>query len=202
MAPPVDYKWGFVRLATKAQEQKRQGTRWHGIDGVVLAGQIEGMVKSSIIPTAVPTVGLVCLPHFQGLPLPGYETAGAAGLDLRAALPDDRQIILLPGKRILVPTGLIFEIPAGFEGQVRPRSGLALKHGITCLNTPGTIDSDYRGEVQVLLINHGEEDFAITRGMRIAQLVIAPVIQARIEERVQLAETSRGVGGFGSTGTE
>jgi dUTP pyrophosphatase len=174
----------------------------HGIDGVGLTGQIEGMVTSSITPAAAPIMGLVRLPHSEGLPLPTYETAGAAGVDLRAALPEDRKIILLPGKRVLVPTGLIFEIPAGFEGQVRPRSGLALKHGITCLNTPGTIDSDYRGEVQVLLINHGEEDFAITRGMRIAQLVIAPVIQARIEERVELAETSRGAGGFGSTGTE
>ena len=159
------------------------------------------MVTSSITSAAAPTLGLVRLPHAEGLPLPAYETAGAAGVDLRAALPEDRQIILLPGKRVLVPTGLIFEIPEGFEGQIRPRSGLALKYGITCLNTPGTLDSDYRGEVQVLLINHGEEDFAITRGMRIAQLVIAPVTQVVIEERVKVGDTGRGEGGFGSTGT-
>jgi len=159
------------------------------------------MVTSSMTSSAAPTLGLVRLPHSEGLPLPAYETAGAAGVDLRAALPEDRQIILLPGRRVLVPTGLIFEIPEGFEGQIRPRSGLALKHGITCLNTPGTIDSDYRGEVQVLLVNHGEEDFAITRGMRIAQLIIAPVTQVVIEERVKVVETGRGAGGFGSTGT-
>ena len=159
------------------------------------------MVISSITPTAAPTVGLVRLPHFEGLPLPAYETAGAAGVDLRAALPEDRQIILLPGRRVLIPTGLVVEIPDGFEGQIRPRSGLALKHGITCLNSPGTIDSDYRGEVQVLLINHGDEDFAVSRGMRIAQLVIAPVTQAHLEERVEVADTGRGAGGFGSTGT-
>ena len=109
-------------------------------------------------------------------------------------------LIILPGRRALVPTGLVFEIPAGHEGQVRPRSGLALKHGITCLNTPGTIDSDYRGEVQVLLVNLGDEDFAVTRGMRIAQLVIAPVVQATVEESVVARETPRGAGGFGSTG--
>lgn len=143
---------------------------------------------------------IVRLPHSQGLPLPAYETAGAAGMDLRAAIPEDRNLIILPGRRALVPTGLIFEIPAGHEGQVRPRSGLALKHGITCLNTPGTIDSDYRGEVQVLLVNLGDADFAVTRGMRIAQLVIAPVLQATIEERTLAQETPRGAGGFGSTG--
>lgn len=152
-------------------------------------------------PVVGPAVGVVHLPHAEGLPLPAYESAGAAGMDLRAAVPEDRQIILLPGKRVLVPTGLIMEIPEGFEGQVRPRSGLALRHGITCLNTPGTIDSDYRGEVQVLLVNLGEDDFAITRGMRIAQLVIAPVVQARIEERDGSGATARGAGGFGSTGT-
>lgn len=122
-------------------------------------------------------------------------------MDLRAALADDHQIILLPGKRVLVPTGFILELPEGFEGQVRPRSGLALRHGITCLNSPGTIDSDYRGEVQVLLANLGEEDFTITRGMRIAQLIIAPVVQARMEERTASTATTRGSGGFGSTGT-
>jgi dUTP pyrophosphatase len=148
----------------------------------------------------IPTLGIVRLPHGEGLDLPAYETAGAAGMDLRAAVPGDRPMILLPGRRVLVPTGLVVEIPDGFEGQVRPRSGLALKHGITCLNTPGTIDSDYRGELKVILINHSDEDFEITRGMRIAQMVIAPVVQARIEERTDAAATARGGGGFGSTG--
>ena len=148
-----------------------------------------------------PELVIVRLPHSEGLPLAAYETAGAAGMDLRAAVPDDRPLILLPGKRVLVPTGLIFEIPAGFEGQVRPRSGLALKHGITCLNTPGTIDSDYRGELKVLLINLGDEDFEISRGMRIAQLAVAPVARAALSERSAPGETGRGGGGFGSTGT-
>lgn len=153
------------------------------------------------MPVIGPTVGFVRLPHADGLPLPTYESAGAAGMDLRAALAEDRQIILLPGKRVLVPTGFVLEIPEGFEGQVRPRSGLALRHGVTCLNTPGTIDSDYRGEVQVLLVNLGEDDFAVTRGMRIAQLVIAPVTRATAEERSSAGETLRGAGGFGSTGS-
>lgn len=151
---------------------------------------------------SAPVLGIVRMPHSQGLALPAYESNGAAGMDLRAAVPEDRPMILLPGRRALVPTGLIFEIPAGYEGQVRPRSGLAFKHGITCLNTPGTIDSDYRGEVQVLLVNLGHEDFAIERGMRIAQLVLAPVSHAVIEERDLAEETARGAGGFGSTGTK
>ncbi|MEP1773486.1 MAG: dUTP diphosphatase, partial [Nitratireductor sp.] len=112
----------------------------------------------------ITALGIIRLPHAAGLDRPAYASAGAAGLDLRAAVPEDRQVIILPGRRALVPTGFIFEIPDGYEGQVRPRSGLALKNGITCLNTPGTIDSDYRGEVQVLLVNLGEEDFAVTRG--------------------------------------
>ncbi|MFB9979004.1 dUTP diphosphatase [Mesorhizobium kowhaii] len=148
-----------------------------------------------------PTVGFVRLPHGEGLPLPAYESPGAAGMDLRAAVPDDRPLLILPGKRALVPTGLILEIPEGMEGQVRPRSGLAFKHGLTCLNTPGTIDSDYRGEVKVLLINLGDEDFAVTRGMRIAQIVFAAVTQAAVEERTLAGGTARGSGGFGSTGT-
>ena len=152
-------------------------------------------------PQASPTLGLVRLPHGEGLDLPSYETAGAAGMDLRAAVPEDRPLLLLPGRRALVPTGLVFEIPDGFEGQVRPRSGLAFKNGITCLNTPGTIDSDYRGEVKVLLVNLGDEDFVVTRGMRVAQMVIAPVTRAPIEERTLAGETVRGGGGFGSTGT-
>lgn len=146
-------------------------------------------------------LGIIRLPHAAGLDRPAYASAGAAGLDLRAAVPEDRQVIILPGRRSLVPTGFIFEIPDGYEGQVRPRSGLALKSGITCLNTPGTIDSDYRGEVQVLLVNLGEEDFAVTRGLRIAQLVLAPVSRLPLEEREQAAATGRGAGGFGSTGT-
>ena len=147
-----------------------------------------------------PTVGFVRLPHGEGLPLPAYESTGAAGMDLRAAVPDDRPLLILPGKRALVPTGLILEIPEGMEGQVRPRSGLAFKHGLTVLNTPGTIDSDYRGEVKVLLINLGDEDFAVTRGMRIAQIVFASVVQAAVEERTLAGGTARGSGGFGSTG--
>jgi len=148
-----------------------------------------------------PTLGIVRLPHADGLALPSYETAGAAGLDLRAAVLDDRPLLILPGKRALVPTGLVLEIPEGFEGQIRPRSGLALKHGITCLNTPGTIDWDYRGEVKVLLVNLGDVDFLVTRGMRIAQLVVASVSRAAIEERGLAESTERGSGGFGSTGT-
>ena len=156
---------------------------------------------TEISRTAAPALGIVFMPHAQGLALPAYETAGAAGMDLRAAVPEDRPLLLLPGKRALVPTGLIFEIPHGYEGQIRPRSGLAFKNGITCLNTPGTIDSDYRGEVKVLLINHGDAEFAIARGMRIAQMVLASVVQLVVEERSLAGDTARGTGGFGSTGT-
>ena len=147
-----------------------------------------------------PPVNLKRLAHGEGLDLPAYESKGAAGMDLRAAVAADAFVTIAPGKRALVPTGFVFEIPEGYEGQVRPRSGLAFRHGITCLNTPGTIDSDYRGEVQVLLINLGDEDFAVTRGMRIAQMVIAPVIQVRIAEVGETSATARGAGGFGSTG--
>ena len=147
-----------------------------------------------------PTIPIVRLPHAEGLPLPAYETALAAGMDLRAAVPDDEPLTLKPGSRFAVPTGLAMAIPAGFEGQVRPRSGLAFKHGITCLNSPGTIDADYRGEVKVILINHGAEDFVIRRGERIGQLVIAPVVQAGWAVVETLDETVRGAGGFGSTG--
>ncbi|MBO9192756.1 dUTP diphosphatase [Rhizobium sp. 16-449-1b] len=147
-----------------------------------------------------PTLNLLRLPHGEGIELPAYETKGAAGMDLRAAVDDGAPMVLASGKRTLVPTGLIFEIPEGFEGQIRPRSGLAFKNGITCLNTPGTIDSDYRGEVKVLLINLGEEPFEITRGMRIAQMVIAPVTQACVAEITEASITARGAGGFGSTG--
>jgi dUTP pyrophosphatase len=147
-----------------------------------------------------PTVPIVRLPHGEGLPLPAYETAQAAGMDLRAAVPDHEPLTLRPGSRFPVPTGLAFALPPGFEGQVRPRSGLAFKHGVTCLNTPGTVDADYRGEVKVILINLGDEDFVIRRGERIAQLVIAPVVQAVWAEVASLDETVRGAGGFGSTG--
>ena len=154
-----------------------------------------------IVSDSTNALGVVRLPHAEGLALPSYETAGAAGMDLRAAVQEDRPILILPGRRALVPTGLILEIPEGFEGQVRPRSGLALKHGITCLNTPGTIDSDYRGEVKVLLVNLGDDDFTVTRGMRIAQIVFAELSRVTLEERDRPGGTARGDNGFGSTGT-
>ena len=141
-------------------------------------------------------IALTRLPHGQGLPLPSYATPGAAGMDVVAA----EGVTLAPGARHAVATGFAVAIPPGFEIQVRPRSGLALKHGITCLNTPGTIDSDYRGEVKVILANLGGEPFEIVRGERIAQLVPAPVLQARFEEVESLDDTARGAGGFGSTG--
>ena len=147
-----------------------------------------------------PLLSLVRLPHGEGIELPAYETAGAAGMDLRAAVAADAPLTLEPGKRALVPTGFVFEIPHGFEAQIRPRSGLAFKNGITCLNSPGTVDSDYRGEVKVILANLGEEPFVIERGMRIAQMVIAPVTQVAVREATQASETTRGAGGFGSTG--
>ena len=147
-----------------------------------------------------PTVPIVRLPHAADLPLPAYESAQAAGMDLRAAVPEDEPLVLRPGSRFAVPTGLAFALPPGFEGQVRPRSGLAFKSGVTCLNTPGTVDADYRGEVKVILINHGEEDFTIRRGDRIAQLIVAPVVQAQWVEVESLDDTARGAGGFGSTG--
>ena len=147
-----------------------------------------------------PTLCLVRLLHGAGIELPAYETSGAAGMDLRAAVEADAPLTLEPGKRALVPTGFIFEIPQGHEGQIRPRSGLAFKNGVTCLNTPGTVDCDYRGEVKVLLANLGDEPFVIERGMRIAQMVIAPVTQVAVREATEVSETARGSGGFGSTG--
>ena len=147
-----------------------------------------------------PIIPIRRLPHAEGLPLPAYETAQAAGMDLRAAVPEDQPLTLRPGARHAAPTGLAFALPPGFEGQVRPRSGLAAKSGVTCLNTPGTIDADYRGEVKVILINLGEEDVVIRRGDRIAQLIIAPVVQAAWAEVESLDDTARGSGGFGSTG--
>jgi dUTP pyrophosphatase len=139
------------------------------------------------------------LAHAQNLPLPGYATEGSAGTDLAAAI--DAPIALAPGERLLVPTGYAIALPQGYEAQVRPRSGLALKHGVTCLNAPGTIDADYRGEIGVILVNHGAETVTITRGMRIAQLVVAPVTQVAWREVAVLPESTRGEGGFGSTGT-
>lgn len=141
------------------------------------------------------------LPHGEGLPLPSYQTAGAAGLDLLAAIPAAAPLTLAAGGRALVPTGIAVAIPVGYEAQVRPRSGLAARHGLTILNAPGTIDADYRGEIQVVLANLGDETVTITRGMRIAQLVIAPVVHAHILEVASLDETKRGSGGFGSTGS-
>ena len=146
------------------------------------------------------TLRIQRLPHAEGLALPAYETTGSAGMDLRAAVPDDGPLTLAPGARALVPTGLKIALEQGWEAQVRPRSGLALKHGITCLNAPGTIDSDYRGEVGVILINHGTEPFVIRRGERIAQMVIAAHAQATVSEVSDLDTTVRGTGGFGSTG--
>lgn len=146
------------------------------------------------------TLRIQRLPHAEGLALPAYETTGSAGMDLRAAVPEDAPLTLQSGARMLVPTGLKIALEAGWEAQVRPRSGLALKHGITCLNSPGTIDSDYRGEVGVILINHGAEPFVIRRGERIAQMVIAAHARAVIAEVDSLDETARGAGGFGSTG--
>jgi dUTP pyrophosphatase len=146
-----------------------------------------------------PTLGVIRLRHSRGLPLPAYQSEGAAGLDLHAAC--GAPIVLAPGGRAAIPTGLVLEIPQGFEGQVRPRSGLALNDGITCLNSPGTIDADYRGEVKVILANLGQQDFVVERGMRIAQLVIAPVARVGVAERAAAGSTPRGAGGFGSTGT-
>ena len=146
------------------------------------------------------TVAVRPLPHFEGLDLPAYETLGSAGMDVRAAVPEGESISLAPGTRTMVPTGLSVAIPEGYEIQMRPRSGLAAKHGITCLNSPGTIDSDYRGELKVILINHGDETFTIARGERIGQMVLAPVTRIVWDEVESLDETARGSGGFGSTG--
>lgn len=148
-----------------------------------------------------PRVKVVRLPHAEDLPLPAYQSRDAAGLDLSAAVAEDSPMLLAPGARVLVPTGLVLELPRGFEAQVRPRSGLAVRHGITVLNSPGTIDADYRGEVQVILINLGDAPFTIARGERIAQLVVAPVVQVALAEASSVRATARGGGGFGSTGT-
>jgi dUTP pyrophosphatase len=149
---------------------------------------------------ATVTAGVKRLPNGEGLPLPAYQTPGAAGVDLLAALPRDTKVVLEPGGRHLIQTGIALALPHGYEAQVRPRSGLARDHGVTVLNAPGTIDSDYRGEVLVLLINHGDKPFEITRGARIAQLVVVPLKRVDLVETVELSATSRAADGFGSTG--
>ena len=146
-------------------------------------------------PISIPVVRLA---HARGLPLPAYASEGSAGMDLRAAIEAEQRVA--PGERLQIPTGLIVELPVGWEGQVRPRSGLALRHGVTLLNSPGTIDSDYRGEVKVILINLGQSDFVVQRSDRIAQLVVSPVAQVVVVEVDSLSSTGRGEGGFGSTG--
>lgn len=145
-------------------------------------------------------IAITRLPHGKGLPLPNYASGGAAGLDLRAATAEEEVVWLKPLERRAIGTGLAIALPSGFEAQVRPRSGLAADHGVTCLNSPGTIDSDYRGEIKVILINFGAVNFAVKRGDRIAQLVIMPVTQAQLVEVAELGETARGTQGFGSSG--
>ena len=152
-----------------------------------------------ILSTAI-KVRIRQLPHGEGLPLPAYQSAHAAGLDLLAAVAEAEPLTLAPGRHAMVPTGLAIALPEGFEAQVRPRSGLAARHGVTVLNSPGTIDADYRGEIRVILINHSAESFVIRRGERIAQMVIAPVVQAKLIPAEVLSSTDRGSGGFGSTG--
>jgi dUTP pyrophosphatase len=150
--------------------------------------------------TAIIKIDVRQLPHGEGLGLPAYQSGLAAGLDLLAAVPQDAPVVLAPGKYALIPTGLTIALPPGFEAQVRPRSGLAARHGVTVLNTPGTVDADYRGEICVLLVNHGDEPFAVRRGERIAQMVIASVVRAELLPTALLSSTDRGSGGFGSTG--
>ena len=145
-------------------------------------------------------VSIMRLPHGRDLPLPSYQSAAASGLDLLAAIPAEQTVVIAPGRAASIPTGIALALPAGTEGQVRPRSGLAIRHGITVLNAPGTVDSDYRGEIQIILVNLGAEPFTVRRGMRVAQLVIAPVVQAQLIEVDALEDTARGSGGFGSTG--
>ncbi|HEY3677323.1 MAG TPA: dUTP diphosphatase [Bradyrhizobium sp.] len=140
------------------------------------------------------------LPHGEGIALPAYQSAHAAGLDLLAAVPEEAPMVLAPGKHAMIPTALSIALPPGYEAQIRPRSGLAAKHGVTVLNSPGTVDADYRGEINVLLINHGDQPFQIRRGERIAQMVIAPVTQVELVPVTSLSTTDRGSGGFGSTG--
>ena len=143
---------------------------------------------------------VVRMPHAADLPMPAYQTAHAAGLDLHAAVPAASPVKIAPGERAMIPTGIAVALPPGYEGQIRPRSGIAIRHGVTVLNSPGTIDSDYRGEIQVILVNLGPESFEIRRGTRIAQMIVAPILQVKIVESVSLDSTGRESGGFGSTG--
>ncbi|WP_224704539.1 dUTP diphosphatase [Devosia aquimaris] len=152
------------------------------------------------MPSSPVSIALRWLEHGRGLPLPAQQTAGAAGLDLAAALPAGESLEIAPGRHAMVPTGFAMALPIGFEAQIRPRSGLAAKHGVTVLNAPGTVDADYRGEVKVMLINHGTQAFVVQRGDRIAQMVVAPVSAVRIDAVETLDETQRGEGGHGSTG--
>lgn len=154
-----------------------------------------------VSPAAAQTLAIRRLPHGKTLPLPAYATPGSSGMDLAAATEEADEIVIPAGGQDIVPTGLALALPQGMEAQIRPRSGLAAKHGVTVLNSPGTIDADYRGEIKVILINHGKADFVIKRGDRIAQMVIQPVTQVELTEVESLDETSRGQGGFGSTGT-
>lgn len=186
MSDPTKYepKVEFGAVLYSAEKQKANYEKW--IDGV-------------LVPARNPVVRFHRLPHGKGLPLPAYATAGAAGMDLSSATNAE---VVLPGSWAVIATGFSVEIPPGYEGQIRPRSGLAAKHGITVLNSPGTIDADFRGELKVVLVNHGTQSFILNRGDRIAQLVIAPVSRLRIEETEEpLSETDRGSGGFGSTGS-
>jgi len=155
---------------------------------------------SDVVTGDRPAVAVTRLPHAADLPLPAYATEHAAGMDLLAAI--ERDVVLAPGQRAIVPTGIAIALPEGYEAQVRPRSGLAAKNGVTVLNAPGTIDADYRGEVGVILINHGQESFTVSRAMRIAQMVIARYARAQWQEVADLSQTARGAGGFGSTGTQ
>jgi len=173
----------------------------HILSGLAEIADRFGLMEDTEDGEAEPLeVAVLRLPHAQGLPLPARQSQGASGLDLCAAVPAGQPLTLAPGARALIPTGFAMEIPPSFEGQVRPRSGLALKHGVTVLNAPGTIDSDYRGEISVLLINHGTEPFSISRGDRIAQLVFGMIVRAEAVEDATLEESARGSGGFGSTG--
>jgi dUTP pyrophosphatase len=164
--------------------------------------RIEGPVREHVQERVQDRVDVAItrLPHGADLPLPDYQTALAAGLDLLAAVPVDAPVQIAPGGRALVPTGVAIALPPGYEGQVRPRSGLALRHGISVLNTPGTVDADYRGELQIILVNFGSDVFVVHRGMRIAQIIVAPVSRALLVETDALPETERAAGGFGSTG--
>lgn len=188
----------YATFQTANQIYRRFNTYFLGTASKSLTPPPDSRALNAMTQTV--SIALKPLPHFEGLDVPSYETDGAAGMDVRAAVPADAPITLATGERAMVPTGLSMAIPEGYEIQMRPRSGLAAKHGITCLNSPGTVDSDYRGELKVILINHGAEPFTIQRGERIGQMVLAPVTRAAFNLVESLDETERGAGGFGSTG--